>query len=142
MRNERGDIAQKGVDMNSLTQQDLQRAVQQLRDSILGQVATKNDIAKIGACVQQRSITTSDIQMALDVSRERFMDRLGQPFRQQQSSMSAMMAQLDVINKRLVTIETRLGVLHGTVRSVQNGAEVAAQRSEPERRTMLSQIFS
>jgi hypothetical protein len=128
--------------MNSLTQQDLQKAVQQLRDSILGQVATKSDIAKMNTCMQQRSLTQSDIYQALDASRDRFLERLGQPFRQQQASMSSMMAQLDVINRRLITLENQLSVLHGSVRTVHNETTVAAHKGEPERRTMLSQMFS
>jgi hypothetical protein len=96
----------------------------------------------MNTCVQQRSLTQSDIYQALDASRERFLDRLGQPFRQQQASMSAMMGQLDIINRRLITIENRLGVLHGSVRSVHNETAAAAHRAEPERRTMLSQMFS
>ena len=91
----------KGVDMQPLSKQELQHAIQQLRDSILGQVATKNDINNAVGAMSQKMFWQADMQRALDASRDRFMDKLGQPFRQQQASMQQIMNQLDQINRRL-----------------------------------------
>lgn len=128
--------------MNPLKKQDLQIAVQQLRSAILGQLAVKFNTSKVSAIVQQKTLTVADMQQALEVSRERFIERLGQPFEQQQITNQAMMSQLDALNKRLVTIESQLISLGQMVKSVQLDADVIAQQSEPQKTTLFSQMFS
>lgn len=128
--------------MQPLSKQDMQHAMQQLRESIMGQVANKNDINNAVNVMSQRMFDQADMQRALDASRDRFLDKLGQPFRQQQTSMQQMMVQLDQLNKRLAVIEARLGVMHGHLKSVRTDTETVAHRSEPVKQTMLSQVFS
>ena len=91
--------------MQPLNKQGLQQAVQQLRDSILGQVATKNDLNSAMNNVSQKMFNQNDMQRALDASRDRFMDKLGQPFRQQQVCNQQIVAQLDLISRRLNAIQ-------------------------------------
>lgn len=128
--------------MQPLTKQELHHAVQQLRDSILGQIATKNDITNATNVIAQRMFNQNDMQRALDASRDRFMDKLGQPFRQQQVVTQQMIAQLDQISRRLAAIEARLGSMHGHLQSVRTDTETVAHRTEPVKRTMLSQMFT
>ena len=132
----------KGVDMQPLNKQELQQAVQQLRDSILGQVATKNDINNAVNAMSQKMFCQADMQRALDASRDRFMDKLGQPFRQQQAYNQQVIAQLDQISRRLNAIEVRLGTMHGHLKSVRSDTEAVAHRTEPVKHSMLSQVFS
>lgn len=128
--------------MQPLTKQELQNAVQQLRDSILGQIATKNDINNATNAINQRMFNQNDMQRALDASRERFLDRLGQPFRQQQASIQQMLVCLDQINRRLAAVESRLGIMHGHLKSVRTDTETVAHRTEPVKHSMLSQMFT
>lgn len=128
--------------MQPLTKQELQSAVQQLRDNILGQVATRQDIANAVTTMSQKMCGRSEIQNAVDASRERFMDRLGQPLRQQQVAMQQILAQLDQINRRLVAMESRLGLVQGSLKSVRTDTETVAHRTEPVKHTMLSQMFT
>ena len=132
----------KGVDMQPLSKQELQHAIQQLRDSILGQVATKNDINNAVGAMSQKMFCQADMHRALDASRDRFMDKLGQPFRQQQASMQQIMNQLDQINRRLSGLEARMGTMHGQIQNVRTDTEAVAHRTEPVKHTMLSQMFS
>ena len=126
--------------MQPLTKPEMQAAMQQLRDSILGQIATKQDVSNAASSIAQRQFNQSDMQRALDASRDRFLDKLGQPFRQQQASIQQIMNQLESIQKRLSVIESRLGVMHGSINSVRSDA--VAQRSEQPKKTMLTQMFS
>ena len=128
--------------MQPLNKQELQQAVQQLRDSILGQVATKNDINNAVNAMSQKMFCQADMQRALDASRDRFMDKLGQPFRQQQAYNQQVIAQLDQISRRLNAIEVRLGTMHGHLKSVRSDTEAVAHRTEPVKHSMLSQVFS
>lgn len=128
--------------MNPLKKQDLQIAVQQLRSAILGQLAVKFNTATVSAAVQQKTLTVADMQHALEASRERFIERLGQPFKQQQVTNQAMMSQLDALNRRLLGIESQLILLGQMVKSVQLDADVIAQQSEPQKTTLFSQMFS
>lgn len=128
--------------MQPLNKQDMQHAMQQLRENIMGQVATKNDVNNAVNIMSQKMFGQADMQRALDASRDRFLDKLGQPFRQQQTSMQQIMMQLDQLNRRLTVIEARLGVMHGHIKSVRTDTEAVAHRSEPARQTMLSQVFS
>lgn len=132
----------KGVDMQPLNKQELQQAVQQLRDSILGQVATKNDINNAVNAMSQKMFCQADMQRALDASRDRFMDKLGQPFRQQQVYNQQVITQLEQMNRRLNAIEARLGTMHGHLKSVRVDTEAVAHRTEPVKHSMLSQVFS
>jgi hypothetical protein len=135
-------VLPRGYYMQPLTKQELQGAMQQLRDSVLGQVATKQDINNATNVISQRLFNQGDMQRALDASRDRFMDKLGQPFRQQQTSMQQMMNQLDAINRRLAAIEKRMGIMHGSINSVRSDAVAVAQRGEVPKKTMLSQMFT
>lgn len=128
--------------MNPLKKQDLQIAVQQLRSAILGQLAVKFNTSTVSATVQQQTLTVADMQQALEASRERFIERLGQPFKQQQVANQAMMGQIDTLNKRLIAIEFQLISLGQMVKSVQLDADVIAQQSEPQKTTLFSQMFS
>ena len=128
--------------MQPLNKQELQQAVQQLRDSILGQVATKNDLNSAMNNVSQKMFNQNDMQRALDASRDRFMDKLGQPSRQQQVCNQQIVAQLDLISRRLNAIEARLGTMHGHLQSVRSDTEAVAHRTEPVKHSMLSQVFS
>ncbi|MDQ5885124.1 MAG: hypothetical protein QG645_286 [Patescibacteria group bacterium] len=128
--------------MNPLKKQDLQIAVQQLRSAILGQLAVKFNTSTVSATVQQQTLTVADMQQALEASRERFIERLGQPFKQQQVANQAMMGQIDTLNKRLIAIESQLTSLGQMVKSVQLDADVIAQQSEPQKTTLFSQMFS
>lgn len=128
--------------MQPLSKQELQHAIQQLRDSILGQVATKNDINNAVGAMSQKMFCQADMQRALDASRDRFMDKLGQPFRQQQASMQQIMNQLDQINRRLSGLEARISTMHGHIQNVRTDTEAVAHRTEPVKHTMLSQMFS
>lgn len=132
----------KGVDMQPLNKHELQQAVQQLRDSILGQVASKNDINSAVNTMSQKMFCQADMQRALDASRDRFMDKLGQPFRQQQAYNQQVIAQLEQINRRLNTIEARMGEMRGQIKSVRYDTEAVAHRTEPVKHSMLSQVFS
>mgnify|MGYP003605274795 FL=1 len=128
--------------MNPLKKQDLQIAVQQLRSAILGQLAVKFNTSTVSATVQQQTLTVADMQQALEASRDRFIERLGQPFKQQQVANQAMMGQIDTLNKRLIAIEFQLISLGQMVKSVQLDADVIAQQSEPQKTTLFSQMFS
>ena len=128
--------------MNPLKKQDLQIAVQQLRSAILGQIAVKFNTATVSSAVQQQTLTVADMQQALDASRERFIEHLGQPFKQQQVTNQAMMSQLDNLNRRLLGIESQLASLGQMVKSVQLDADAIAQQSEPQKTTLFSQMFS
>lgn len=128
--------------MNPLKKQDLQIAVQQLRSAILGQLAVRFNTSTVSATVQRQTLTVADMQQALEASRERFIERLGQPFKQQQITNQAMMSQLDALNRRLLGIEAQLISLGQMVKSVQLDADVIAQQSEPQKTTLFSQMFS
>ena len=128
--------------MQPLNKHELQQAVQQLRDSILGQVASKNDINSAVNTMSQKMFCQADMQRALDASRDRFMDKLGQPFRQQQAYNQQVIAQLEQINRRLNTIEARMGEMRGQIKSVRYDTEAVAHRTEPVKHSMLSQVFS
>ncbi|MBP9821126.1 hypothetical protein KBC85_03220 [Candidatus Saccharibacteria bacterium] len=128
--------------MNPLKKQDLQIAVQQLRSAILGQLAVRFNTSTVSATVQRQTLTVADMQQALEASRERFIERLGQPFKQQQITNQAMMSQLDALNRRLLGIEAQLISLGQMVKSVQLDADVIAQQSEPQKTTLFSKMFS
>lgn len=128
--------------MQPLTKQELQTAIHQLRDSITGQAATKQDIAGAVNTITQKICSPGEMQRAMDASRERFIDRLGQPLRAQQAATQQIISQLDIISRRLSAIEARLGTMHGSLNKVHTDTETVAQRTEPGKRTMLSQMFT
>ncbi|MDQ5958590.1 MAG: hypothetical protein QG562_409, partial [Patescibacteria group bacterium] len=105
-------------------------------------LAVKFNTSTVSATVQQQTLTVADMQQALEASRERFIERLGQPFKQQQVANQAMMGQIDTLNKRLIAIESQLISLGQMVKSVQLDADVIAQQSEPQKTTLFSQMFS
>lgn len=92
--------------------------------------------------MSQKMFCQADMQRALDASRDRFMDKLGQPFRQQQAYNQQVIAQLEQINRRLNTIEARMGEMRGQIKSVRYDTEAVAHRTEPVKHSMLSQVFS
>lgn len=128
--------------MNPLTKQDMQNAVQQLREAILGQVATRRDLDNNIIALQQKTLTIEDMQLALDASRERFIERLGQPFKQQQITNQAMMSQLGTLNRRLLDIEFQIASISKMVKSIQQDADILARQPEPEESTLFSQMLS
>lgn len=128
--------------MQPLTKQELQTAIHQLKDSIAGQSATKQDLAGAVNTITQKICGPNEMQRVLDASRDRFIDRLGQPFRAQQAAMQQMMNQLDIINRRLAAIEARLGTMHGSLNKVHSDTETVAHRTEPGKQTILSQMFT
>lgn len=128
--------------MNPLKKQNLQIAVQQLRSALLGQLAVKFNTSTVSPSIQQQTVTVAEMQQALDASRERFIEHLGQPFKQQQVTNQAMMSQLDALNRRLIAIESQLISLGQMVKSVQLDADAIAQQSEPQKTTLFSQMFS
>jgi len=128
--------------MQPLTKQELQQSMQQLKDSIMGTVATRQDVSNAVTSLSQKMCGRNEIQNAIDASREKYLERLGQPIRQQQAMMQQIIGQLDVINRRLVALESRMGVMHGHLQTVRTDTHTVANRTEPTKTTLLSQMFT
>lgn len=129
--------------MNPLTKQDLQNAFQQLRDSILGATATRQDLVNAVNTLSQRSVNSADIQRSVDNARDKFMERLSVPIRQQMYAMQQITTQLEQLNSRLTAIENTLVVMMEAVKQVRTGTADMMHRTSPSAsKPMFKQMFS
>ena len=109
--------------MQPLTRQELQSAVQQLRVSILGQTATKQDLTKAVTTISQQSATQIDVQQILNQCTVRIVDKAEQAFKQQNVVMQQIFTRLEDNSKRLVLIEDKLTRLDISIREAVDEIE-------------------
>lgn len=109
--------------MQPLTRQELQTAVQQLRVSILGQTATKQDITRAVTAISQQSATQVDVQQILNQCTVRIVDKADQAFKQQNVVMQQIFTRLEDNSKRLVLLEDKLTKIDVSVRSAVDELE-------------------
>lgn len=127
--------------MNPLTKQDLQSAFQQLRDSILGATATRQDLANAVTTLSQRSCGAGDVQRSIDSAKDKFIERLSVPIRQQMYSTQQIITQLELLNGRITAIENTLAVMLEAIKQVRTGTVDMLHRGDTAKKPMFSQMF-
>lgn len=127
--------------MSPLTKQDLQNAFLQLRDSILGATATKQELSNAVATLSQRACGVSEIQRTIDGAKDKMIDRMSVPIRQQMFTTQQILTQLEQLNSRLTAMENTLAVMLEAVKQVRVGTVDMMHRTDPQKRPVLSQMF-